>query len=170
MLNTPWSAIFSTSIRSAGPPTQLLAAPLLIFLTAPIANADYRVTRSVYVLGMTAAETECGSNNTADQCAPGDSQSSATNVSGSVSVGSYSGMASASLATGEIKILATGPTYQSGVSAEWMDQLVFTGIAPGASTIITVDITLSGTYRDGSYITLDAGFLSGSYGVALAII
>jgi hypothetical protein len=52
-------------------------------------------------------------NNIADQCAPGHITSSAKGLSGSATVGAYTGMSSASLATGDLKIEAIGPTLQT---------------------------------------------------------
>jgi hypothetical protein len=44
-----------------------------------------------------------------------------------------------------------------------MDQLTFTNIAPGTSQTIGIILNLDGTYRDGSGISIDAGFSSGDY-------
>ena len=148
----------------AGVAARLFTGLLLLVLAVHNAQADYRVTRSIYLSGMTGPYTECGSNNTADQCAPGDVQSGATSVSGSAGSGLYSGYSSADLATGDLRISAAGPTYQSSATAEFMDMLNFGGIASGTFQTVIVDIILDGTYRDGSYVSFDAGFLSGTYG------
>jgi len=139
---------------------------MILLLAMPEAVADYRVTRWFYLPGMSAAESECASNNIAAQCAPGDITSSAKSLSGSATVGAYTGMSSTSLYTGDLKIKATGPTYQPTIITEMMDQLTFSGIASGTFQTIPVDITLDGTYRDGSSVSFHASFSSGSYGGA----
>ena len=162
---SPEVSFLLTTFRAAARPARSFSVLLILILTIPDALADYRVTRSLYLQGMSAAESECGSNNIADQCAPGDITSSAKSLSGNATVGAYTGMSSASLYTGDLKIKATGPTYQTAINTEMMDRLDFSStIAPGTFQVIPVDITLDGTYRDGSSISFSASFLSGSYG------
>ena len=60
--------------------------------------------------------------------------------------------------------MSTGPTYEAIASAGWMDQLTFTGVAPGTFQTIGVIIYVDGTYRDGSTIGFSASFGSGTYG------
>jgi hypothetical protein len=118
------------------------------------------------VLGLATTDAECGAQDPETQCFPEDALSNATSVSGTVSNGSYSGSSSADLATGELKIKTTGPTYQALASAELMDQLTFTNITPGTSQTIGIILNVDGTYRDGSTVSFDAGFNSGGYGTA----
>jgi hypothetical protein len=115
------------------------------------------------VFGLANTEAECGALDPATQCAPGDIQSNATSVSGSVSSGSYSGSASANLSTGELAIQGAGPTYESIATTYLEEQLTFTNIAPGTSQTIRIILNVDGTYRDGSNITANASFQSGDY-------
>ena len=136
----------------------LFIAALVLLLAVPDAGAAYLVQRSSYVHGLPATDGECGAQGPASDCDPTYSQSNATSVSGSVNSGSYSGFSSADLATGELKIQSSGPMYEAIATASLMDQLTFTNIAPGTSQTIGIMLNLDGAYRDGSGISIDAGF------------
>ncbi|HYQ73163.1 MAG TPA: hypothetical protein VET88_14685 [Gammaproteobacteria bacterium] len=155
-------SIVSLFSRKAGA-TELLACLLIFCFAVPDTEASYLVRRTNYVLGLANTEAECGALDPATQCVPGDIQSNATSVSGSVSSGSYSGSASANLSTGKLAIQGSGPTYESTANANLEEQLTFTNIAPGTSRTIRIILNLDGTYRDGSSITANASFQSGDY-------
>jgi hypothetical protein len=159
--NTIFSALRMSSRNI--PPSALFSCLLIFSFAVPDADASYLVRRTNYVSGLPATEAECGAQNPATQCAPGDTQSTATSVSGTVSSGNYSGSSSADLSTGALRIQGSGPTYESISTANLEEQLAFTGIAPGTSQTISLILNMDGTYRDGSRIIANASYQSGDY-------
>jgi hypothetical protein len=144
------------------PAIRLLVLAVLLILSIPDANA-YLVRRTNYVSDAPVLEAECGALDPASQCFPGDSQSNDTSVAGSVTLGAYTSQASADLATGELKIEASGPTYNALATAEYSELLTFTGIAPATTVSLGVIFSIDGTYRDGSTVTVSGSLASGDY-------